>query len=240
MKNQLTGEHDPHANFSCDRTCPFFERRDFCRFNPIFSALGNEGEVNSHVVTVNVKITDLDALRAAAEHCGLTFSKADTYTWYGRHVGDYPLPEGFKASDLGKCDYKLSRPDAPGAYEIGIVQREDGFVPIFDFYGHSGRQLQKHVGSRGEKLIDRYGLECAISAAAEQGWMVEDHGDHAVVHHPSGGTLEIREGGEIEANEFTGAGCHDASKVLIGAMGEEDDFSPKPEYFDTPAWESEM
>jgi len=227
-------------SFDCDRTCPFYERRDLCRFNPLFAALGNESEVNSHVVTVNVKITDIDALRKAAEYCGLEFHEAKTYKWYGRHVGDYPLPQGVSKSELGTCDYKLSIPNGgPNQYEIGILKREDGYVPIFDFWGN-GKNLQAKVGQTGEALTNRYALEVAMAAAQEQGWMVEDNGTTAIVHHPGGGTLEIREGGEIEASDFVGQGCHDASQILIGAMGEEDDFQPKPEYFDTPAYEDQM
>ena len=240
MKNQITNQEDPNANFQCDRTCPFFERRDLCRFNPLFSAIGHSPEVNSHVVTVKVQITNLDALRAAAEYCGLEMTKAETYRWYGRHVGDYPLPEGFTAGDLGKCDYKLSIPDShPGQYEIGVTYKNGAYVPIFDFYGN-GVNLQKHIGEEGEKLTNRYALECAIAAATEQGWCVDDMGESIIVHHPSGGHMEIREGGEIEASEFVGSGCHDASQILIGAMGEEDDFSPKPEYYESPAFENEM
>lgn len=225
--------------FDCPRTCPFFERVDLCKFNPVFAALGNT-VVNSHVVSVNVEITNLEALAKAAKYCGLEMSQAETYKWYGRHVGDYPLPKGFTRDELGKCQYKLSIPGAhPGQYEIGIAEKNGSYVPLFDFWGN-GANLQKHVGKNGEKLVDRYALECAMGAAEAESWQVEDHGETATVFHPTGGVLEIREGGEIEASEFIGSGCHDASQILIGAMGTEDEFNPKPEYYDSPAFESDF
>jgi len=43
----------------------------------------------------------------------LEFAEGEgSYRWYGEHVGDYPLPEGFEEHDLGRCDHVIRLTDA--------------------------------------------------------------------------------------------------------------------------------
>jgi hypothetical protein len=96
----------------------------------------------SHVARIDLVITDLDALKKAAEELGGVFHHGrTTYQWFGKHVGDYPLPAGIRKEDLGNCEHVIS---APGVgYEIGVKQMPDGtFTLLFDFYGE-GVGLQK-------------------------------------------------------------------------------------------------
>ena len=109
----------------------------------------------SHVARIDMEIKDLTALKAAAKLLGMEFLEGQTtYRWYGRHVGDYSLPEGFKASDLGKCEHAIGIPNDKKAYEIGVVKRRDGkegYTLLWDFWA-GGYGLEAKVGKDGNKL----------------------------------------------------------------------------------------
>lgn len=126
----------------------------------------------SHVSTYG-KIANtpqaLTALAAAAEAMGGTLTPSDTYRWYGVHVGDYPLPEGFTKADMGKCKYKISFPDC--GYDIGVLPhplRPDELVVIFDFWT-GGKGLVAKVGKQAEKLLQMYGVHAAMQWAQSKG-----------------------------------------------------------------------
>ena len=138
----------------------------------------------SHVATIELQVTDLDALKAAAEKLGLVFHEGRrNYRWYGRSIGDYPLPEGMTASDLGKCSHTLSVRDNPQAYEIGVVKKKDssGFVLAWDFwnrgrnYGDQGLGLQDVVGENACRLQQEYAVEVAKKYWLGQGWQVTEN-----------------------------------------------------------------
>lgn len=125
----------------------------------------------SHVVIGGAKITDLDALRAGAARCGLEMSDRKTYRWYGKHVGDYEMPEGFTAADLGKCDHVLSVKGQPNAYEVGVVRRADGtYTLIWDFWGSQGRILQQAIGEKAAELERHYTIVHHTRTAQRLGW----------------------------------------------------------------------
>jgi len=113
----------------------------------------------SHVVQTPAVVTDLDALKQAAESVGLEFMENQhTYKWYGTSVGDYPLPAGFTSKDLGKCEHALRVKGKAGAYEIGVCKRkgQDGYVLLFDFW-NNGYGLMPVVGADAYKLTQAYG-----------------------------------------------------------------------------------
>lgn len=102
--------------------------------------------------------------------------EASTYKWYGYHVGDYPMPEGFTEDDLGKCQYKLYIPGNPDAYEIGVVKNKSGsgYTLLYDFWGEQGEALVKRIGGQnGGKLKQSYGVHAATFAAKRQGFRVQ-------------------------------------------------------------------
>lgn len=141
-----------------------------------------EGCPLSHVATVDVEIKDLVSLRKACDRLGLELVEGqETYKWYGESVGDYPLPAGFQASDLGKCSHAIRlRPDSPvytnQAYEIGVVARRDGrpgYQLLWDFYC-GGFGLQDHVGEGCAKLKQAYANEVAKRTAIQQGFRVQE------------------------------------------------------------------
>lgn len=119
----------------------------------------------SHVTTIAVEINDLEAVKAICSKLGLEFKENQkTFKWYGRHVGDYPLPEGFTKADMGKCDHALSVKGKPQAYEVGLANRGDHYVPLWDFW-QGGYGLEQAVGKDGNKLISAYAEEVAIRKA---------------------------------------------------------------------------
>lgn len=190
--------------FDCDRTCPFFERRDLCRFNPLFKALGNRATVNSHTTTVDLDLTKSpDSLRAAVE--------ALNGKWLGH--GNHKLYGSNHESGYG---FTL-----PG-WSYTLVANEKGIQK--DDYRKSRDAVTM------DALSTEYALRAAETAAALQGWSAYRNGNTLEVIHPSGGTLTVGATGEIDANGFIGQGCHDAAQILIGAMGDPDEFTPKPEF----------
>lgn len=125
----------------------------------------------SHIVDIGVVIKDLDALAAAAEEFGATLVRhVPTYKWYGRSVGDYPLPAGFRAEDLGKCEHIIKLPGAE--YEIGIVRRpgtQHHAVPeytlLYDFWGiGKGQPLKAKFGDNLINLTRTYTAHTAAAA----------------------------------------------------------------------------
>jgi hypothetical protein len=65
----------------------------------------------SHVATIEIEVTNLQDLKVACEELGLELMFGQqTYRWFGRSVGDYPLPEGFTAAELGTCHHACRFP----------------------------------------------------------------------------------------------------------------------------------
>jgi hypothetical protein len=217
------------VSFDCDRTCPLYELVDLCRFTALLRGMGIETVVNSHVTKVDVQFKSLDAIRAAAEALGMDLLQKDTYRWWGRAVGDYPLPEGFSASDLGKCDYALGVRGSADAFEAGLVLKNGAYHMLYDFYGMRGQKLIKAIGQDASKFKAEYALAAARQRAEQLGWMVERQRDGLRIYHPSGGYLDVT-ADSLEAFNFQGAGCHQAAEPLIQAMGIEGTTSNKPEY----------
>jgi hypothetical protein len=130
----------------------------------------------SHVATINMEVKDLESLKAAAKQLGLEFVlNQKTYRWWGRSVGDYPLPYGFTAADLGHCDHAIRIPGNDRAYEIGVVKRKDGkpgYQLLWDFY-QGGYGLQEKVGENAKLLTREYTTQVAIKPAIRQGYRIQ-------------------------------------------------------------------
>jgi hypothetical protein len=142
----------------------------------------------SHITSININITDLSALKAAITEFGAEWREGQqTYTWFGRSVGDYPLPEGFTKEDLGKCEHAIRLPGCE--YEIGIVRKKDGtgFTLLYDYWSpreyHQERVNGEHpvtvvdgvmMGGEGlGRLKQIYGVNKATYAARAKGYMVQ-------------------------------------------------------------------
>lgn len=132
----------------------------------------------SHVVAISVEIgTDADSLAAVKQVCrelGLVFKEGKkTYQWWGTSVGDSPLPDGFKAEDLGKCDHAIGIPGTD--WEVGLARPRNGkgYRLMFDFYGPQGRPiLEKLGGEKANKFVQLYGVAKAEISARKLGHAV--------------------------------------------------------------------
>lgn len=134
----------------------------------------------SHVVAIDVELRDLDAIKLAAKRLGLVFvENQKTYRWWGTSVGDYPLPKGMTAADLGKCEHAITlaadHPQAQHAYEIGVVKRKDGqgWTLVYDFFG-PGHALKQVIGEDLGPFKQAYGVEVARKELEMDGWMVNE------------------------------------------------------------------
>jgi hypothetical protein len=160
----------------------------------------------SHVTEIKVKILDLDALARAAKRCGLEVRRKQNYKWYGRHVGDYPMPKGMTQDDLGKCHMALGVIGNNEAYEVGVVadkSHNGEYMLVWDFWG-GGYGLEKSVGKDACKLRQAYALEVVIGKAqslVDAGWEIRE------VQQPNGHVqIEITRDGSSTTAGTSGGG----------------------------------
>lgn len=126
----------------------------------------------SHVVTIDMSILDLESLKDAAAELGLYFVKKPNFRWYMKHVGDFPLPVGFTAEDMGKCEYAIGIPNNKQAYEVGVVKRRDGkpgYTLMFDFWS-GGLGLLEAIGGAAGKLKREYAIQVGIKEMRRKGF----------------------------------------------------------------------
>jgi len=128
----------------------------------------------SHVSKIELEIKSLSDLKSACKELGLTFMEnRRTYKWYGRWVGDHPLPEGFKAEDLGKCDHAISVPGC--IYEIGVIKTTQGkYQLLWDFWQAGG--LEKTLGKNAGKLKQAYAKVKITNEEKKKGYKVIQYG----------------------------------------------------------------
>lgn len=189
------------AAFTCPRTCPLVSAR-WCRFRPVLDALGPV-KVNSHTATVKIDLSDAAALQRAVEVIGGQWIGAGTHQLFSsRHTGNA---------------FKL-----PGWNYPCVVDAATGEVHYDNYGGAWGDVAQL------EKLKAEYSAAVVEQRANVQGWQTERTGDGGViVYHPTGGTLTVSPGGQLDAAGFIGNGCHEAREQL-GLPVEE--VQNKPEY----------
>jgi len=111
----------------------------------------------SHVTTIDVhQHYEVNVLQRMCKDMGWEWREGqNTYAWYGNHVGDYPLPEGFTREDMGKCNHAIHVPGA--RYEIGVVWKNGKWQLLWDFW-QGGYGLQKAIGKDGGLLQRSYNI----------------------------------------------------------------------------------
>lgn len=134
----------------------------------------------SHIESVKVTITDLEALKDACKAMGVEFVQGKKeYTWFGQSV-DGSAPPGFTKEDLGKCDHVVRIPGVN--YEVGVVPARTadgkpakGYTLLYDFWGSSGRhdgtKLKEKFGAGLTKLVDQYSLAALKRKASAKGYL---------------------------------------------------------------------
>jgi hypothetical protein len=125
----------------------------------------------SHIATIKTELRDLDALKSACIELGAQFVEGQTqYKWFGAHMGDYPVPEGIRQDQLGKCTHVIRVPGVE--YEVGVVQKSTGHWTLaYDFWG-PGQGLLKKFGPDCQRLVQLYGIHKAIREATRHGHQV--------------------------------------------------------------------
>jgi len=137
----------------------------------------------SHVgIVEDVWVTDLDMLERILLPLGLELVRDQkTYAWWGRSQGDYPLPIGMSADDLGKCDHairvigKPGKTGVGGPWEIGLVARTDGnpgWMLLYDNYGSHGWALESKGGKGMSKIRRELAREVLESEYLSMGYQV--------------------------------------------------------------------
>lgn len=135
----------------------------------------------SHISTISVTLKDLAALKAAVKEFGAQFIEGQkTYAWWGKSVGDSPLPAGMTVDQLGKCDHAIKLPGVN--YEIGVVKTKDGYTLAYDAYNYGtgyngipadGGKLVAKFGDGLKKLVQSYAVNVAELKARAQGWLTQ-------------------------------------------------------------------
>jgi len=134
----------------------------------------------SHIsnISTNGIEFDLGVLKALCQQEGWAFiDNQKTYRWFGRFVGDSPMPAGFTEKDLGKCDHAISIPGC--SYELGVLKgKNGGYIMLADFWMEGG--LHRKFGAKGEKFIQYYGV------AQDKVWAESKGYDWEEVEAPEG------------------------------------------------------
>ena len=123
----------------------------------------------SHNEIIELEVTDLKTLSNTAKRLGgqLMLNQKE-YKWFGRNVGDYPLPEGIAVADLGKCEHAIKFPGIN--YEVGVIKSKTSkgaYSLIWDFFDSSLKR--KMGGSKAIDFVQHYTMEKASQAAMSKG-----------------------------------------------------------------------
>lgn len=121
----------------------------------------------SHISKIELEIKDLEALKAACKNLGFQFAENQKhYTWYGKWVGNQPLPEGITEDQLGKCDHVIHVPSA--AFEVGVVRKGNSYILLWDSWIGGG--LEKYIGKNAGILKQAYTVETVKRSAILKGY----------------------------------------------------------------------
>lgn len=133
----------------------------------------------SHVVKVELEVTDLQALEAGCKALGLTLDRANlNWNWYGRWMNDYGAEDaayvhGIKPDRYGKADTAVIR--VPGAqYDIGVYKvpgQEGKYCLIYDYW-NGGYGIENKLGKALPDLNKAYGAEVYKKWAKGKGLQV--------------------------------------------------------------------
>jgi hypothetical protein len=124
----------------------------------------------SHVTEMKLRIHDIDALKVAAEACGLEFRENQhTYCWWGQFMNDSHAYGNHDPKKFGQCEHALREPGtvpqdgSSGPWEIGVVKATDGdgYDLLFDTFGGAGQRLTQKVGPRANKFRREYAAAVA-------------------------------------------------------------------------------
>ena len=117
------------------------------------------------------KIKDLPALKAAVQNLGYEFREGQqSYAWYGRWMGDAPLPDDVSKDEVGKCSHAIRVPGC--RYEVGVVQKGQKYVLLWDSWASGG--LSKVIGNNAGILKQAYTLERTRKESRLKGYLIHE------------------------------------------------------------------
>ncbi len=85
----------------------------------------------------------IEGLKLMAELMGATMKRSKTFEWYGRWVGDTPLPKGLTLNDLKEVNWEIKYPDAK--YTVGVKEKNGKVHLLYDFW-RNGFGLEVALG----------------------------------------------------------------------------------------------
>jgi hypothetical protein len=118
----------------------------------------------SHIAKINLEVKDLDCLKKSCKELGLQFIEGQKdYKWFGRFVGDSPMPKGLTAEQLGHCDHAIAVPGA--SYQVGVIKNKNSnsFTLHCDEWSAGG--LPRVLGKGAGKLKQEYTRQVTLKAA---------------------------------------------------------------------------
>ncbi len=125
----------------------------------------------SHISKIELEIRDLESLKQACKKLGFQFMENQKhYTWYGKWVGNQPLPDGISEEDLGKCKHAIHVPAA--VFEIGVVQRDNAYILLWDSWIGGG--LQKQIGKDAGILRQAYAIASVKKESRRKGYRITE------------------------------------------------------------------
>lgn len=125
----------------------------------------------SHIAKIELEIRDLDSLKQACKRLGFHFMENQKhYVWYGKWVGNQPIPEEISEKDLGKCTHAIHVPAA--VFEIGIVKKDNSYLLLWDSWIGGG--LEKAIGKDAGVLKQAYALESVKREARRKGYRLTE------------------------------------------------------------------
>jgi hypothetical protein len=127
----------------------------------------------SHISTIELEITDLDALKDACQRLGFEFQEnKHTFAWYGYWVGKYPLPEGMTPEDLGRCNHAIQVPGAE--YEVGVIKRDHHYILFWDSWRAGGLEKESALGKGAKRLKQAYAIERIKNEARKKNFRLHE------------------------------------------------------------------
>ena len=125
----------------------------------------------SHISKIELEIRDLESLKQACKKLGFQFMENQKhYTWYGKWVGNQPLPDGINEEDLGKCTHAIHVPAA--VFEIGVVRRGNANILLWDSWIGGG--LQKQIGKDAGILRQSYAIASVKKESRRKGYRITE------------------------------------------------------------------
>lgn len=125
----------------------------------------------SHISKIELVIHSLGDLKEACRQLGFEFvENQKSFKWYGRWVGDTPLPEGLNIEDIGKCNHAVRVPGS--AYEVGVIRRGDHYILLWDYYFDGG--LMEKIGPNAGRLKQAYTVARVRREVRQKGYRIRE------------------------------------------------------------------